>query len=79
VEYRRAREMRKSAWRTLLDVYESGLRDIGYDEIKDYVLEKNRSNVPLYHLIFASKHKRGAEFWDKIARRSEAGQLRMVV
>jgi len=76
-EYRKAREMRKSAWRVLLDVYENGLKDVGYKEIKDYVLEKNRSNVPLYHLIFASKHPRGSDFWDKIASRSGTGQIRM--
>jgi hypothetical protein len=38
----------------------------------------NKTNVPLYNLIFASKHPRGADFWDKIAERSETGQLRMV-
>lgn len=79
LEYRKARELRESSWRTLLDVYENGLKDIGYIQIKDYVLEKNRRNVPLYHLIFASKHPRGADFWDKIAVRSSTGQLRMTL
>ena len=79
MDYKKAREMRKSGWRALLDAYENGLRDIGYEEIRDYVLEKNRNNVPLYQLIFASKHPRGADFWDKIAGRSEAGQLRMAM
>jgi len=77
MEYKKAREMRKSAWRALLDAYENGLRNIGYQGIKDYVLEKNRNNVPLYHLIFASKHPRGSDFWDKIATRSGIGQIRM--
>lgn len=77
VEYRKAREMGKSSWRALLDVYENGLKAIGYNEIKDYVLEKNRGNVPLYNLIFASKHPRGSDFWDKIAARSSTGQTRM--
>jgi len=78
-EYKKARETHKSAWRALLDAYENGLRDLGYKQIKDYVLEKNRSNVPLYHLIFASKHPRGADFWDKITTRSQAGQRRMQI
>ncbi len=65
--------------RVLLDAYERGLRNLGYQEIKDYVLMANKTNVPLYYLIFASKHRRGAEFWDKITKRSEAGQLRMRV
>jgi three-Cys-motif partner protein len=75
--YKQAVETHKSAWRALLDAYENGLRGIGYKEIKDYVLEKNRTNVPLYHLIFASKHPRGSDFWDKIAIRSDTGQIRM--
>jgi len=65
--------------RVLLDAYERGLRNLGYNEIKDYVLEKNKKNVPLYYLIFASKNPKGAEFWDKIAVHSETGQLRMPV
>jgi len=76
-DYKKAKEMRKSGWRALLDAYENGLKDIGYKEIKDYVLEKNRNNVPLYQLIFASRHPRGSDFWDKIAARSSTGQIRM--
>lgn len=78
-KYQRAGEEGKLTGRVLLDAYEDGLSELEYKEIKDYVLMTNRTNVPLYYLIFASKHKRGAEFWDKIARRSEAGQLRMAV
>lgn len=78
-EYREARKMHRSTGRVLLDAYEQGLRSLGYVGIKDYVLETNRRNVPLYHLIFASKHPKGAEFWDKIAGRSETGQMRMVM
>jgi len=78
-EYRDARKAHRSAERVLLDAYERGLTNLGYSDIRDYVLEKNKKNVPLYHLIFASKHPRGADFWDKIAGRSEAGQLRMAM
>lgn len=76
-EYIKAREMRKSTWRTLLDAYENGLRGLGYKEIKDYILEKNKNNVPLYHLIFASKHPRGSDFWVKVTKLSGTGQARM--
>jgi len=76
-EYKDAGKKGKSKWYTLLSAYERGLTKLEYKEIKDYVLEKNNRGVPLYHLIFASKHSRGADFWDKIAGRSEAGQLRM--
>jgi len=77
LEYEKASKTRKSTWRALLDAYEHGLSNLGYGEIKDYVLEKNKKNVPLYHLIFASKHSRGSDFWDKITTRSETGQIRM--
>jgi len=76
-EYKEARKMRRPAGRVLLDAYEQGLKELGYGDIKDYVLETNSKHVPLYHLIFASKNPKGAEFWDKIAGRSETGQLRM--
>ena len=76
-EYKNAGKEGKLSGRVLLDAYGRGLKELGYKEIKDYVLMANRTNVPLYNLIFASKHPRGAEFWDKIADRSEAGQIRM--
>ena len=69
--------MRRSVGHVLLDAYEQGLRQLGYSDIKDYVLVTNSKNVPLYHLIFASKNPKGGEFWDKIASRSETGQMRM--
>jgi len=76
-DYRNARDKRKSTGRALLDAYERGLSKLGYIAVKDYVLQVNSNNVPLYHLVFASKSKRGTDFWDKIASRSEAGQIRM--
>jgi three-Cys-motif partner protein len=76
-EYEKAAVTGKLKGHILLEAYKSGLADLEYKDIRDYVLEVNRTNVPLYHLIFASKHRRGADFWDKIAGRSEAGQLRM--
>ena len=78
-EYEKATEMGKLKGYVLLDAYKRGLANLEYKDIRDYVLEVNKRNVPLYYLIFASKHQRGADFWDKIAGRSEAGQLRMIV
>jgi len=78
-EYEEAKRVHKSTVRVLLEAYKRGLKALGYCAIKDYVIEKNKRNVPLYHLIFASKHSRGADFWDKIAQRSEAGQIRMPI
>lgn len=76
-EYRKAREAGTNGVRALLDAYEQGLQELGYVEIKDYILAKNARQVPLYYLVFASKHRRGGNFWDKVAMRSETGQLRM--
>jgi three-Cys-motif partner protein len=78
-EYEKAEITGKLRGHILLEAYKSGLADLGYKDIRDYVLEVNRNNVPLYNLIFASKHRRGADFWDKIAVRSETGQIRMLM
>jgi three-Cys-motif partner protein len=78
-EYEQARKIHRSTGYVLVGAYKQGLRSLGYRAIKDYVLERNTRNVPLYYLIFASKHNRGADFWDKIAWRSETGQMRMVM
>ena len=78
-EYEKATAIGKLKGHILLEAYKSGLANLGYKEIRDYVLEKNTRGVPLYYLIFASKHQRGADFWDKIAGRSAAGQLRMPI
>lgn len=78
-EYEKAKEQGKRTGSTLLDAYKRGLASIGYNYIRDGVLEKNSKNVPIYHLIFASKHPRGSEFWDKITARQISGQVRMQI
>ena len=63
--------------RVLLDAYENRLRGLGYKYIQDQVLVRGPRNLPLYHLIYASKHWRGKDFWDKISQKSSTGQLRL--
>jgi three-Cys-motif partner protein len=65
--------------RTLLDAYEKRLRKLSYVVIHDFTLIKNTTGVPLYHLVFASKHPRGKDFWNKISQRTSTGQRRMVL
>jgi len=67
--------------RTLLDAYEKRLGKLGYipNGIHDFTLIKNTTGVPLYHLVFASKHPRGKDFWNKISQRTPTGQRRMVL
>ena len=63
--------------RILLDAYAEELQKIGYNYIRDNVFVENSRHVTLYGLLFASKHSRGADFWDKVTKRTESGQLRM--
>lgn len=78
-KYEIAKTTGRPTGRILLDAFEAGLESIGYGCIRDGVLEKNQKNVPLYHLIFASKHSRGSDFWDKITKRLQTGQIRMAI
>jgi len=63
----------------LLNYYKQGLRGLGYNDIQERVSVKQTKGVPLYHLIFASKHPRGREFWDKISQRKATGQMRLAL
>ena len=65
--------------RVLLDAYTSELAKIGYSYIQDHVMVENSQNLPMYYLIFASKHERGADFWGKVTNRQQSGQIRMSV
>lgn len=62
----------------LLDCYKQGLWDLGYTDIQERVLLTNRQGVPLYNLLFASKHPLGKDFWDKISQRRPIGQQRLL-
>lgn len=64
--------------RVLLDAYKRELKGIGYKFVHDHIGVQNSRGIPLYYLIFASKHERGAEFWDKVTSRQESGQIRML-
>ena len=65
--------------RVLLDSYGDELKNIGYSNIRDNVRVDNSRNLTLYCLIFASKHERGVDFWDKVTNRQQSGQFRMSV
>lgn len=67
------------ALRILLDAYKAELTQIGYKFVRDDYsvrLTPGRGRIQ-YCLVFASKNERGADFWDKIAGRTESGQIRM--
>jgi three-Cys-motif partner protein len=63
---------KRASTRFLLDLYQKALQRLGYhffesEEGIEPVI-RNTVKAPLYHLIFASKHERGGEFWAKIKR-----------
>lgn len=67
--------------RKLIDLYQDKLRDLGYQDVVrgDQIpqaepLMRNTKRAPLYRLIFASKHKRGNDFWVKVTRCDRYGQ-----
>jgi three-Cys-motif partner protein len=67
----------KFAIRRTMEFYKNQLARLGYvqvDESDEVVIKESRTNVPLYYLLFASKHPRGKDFWKKISSRSPSGQ-----
>jgi three-Cys-motif partner protein len=69
---------RGKAARILLDYFASNLHRIGYSHINDKIWVPNSRHVKLYHLVFASKHVRGDDFWSKITKRSPQGQITLL-
>jgi three-Cys-motif partner protein len=52
-------------FRSVLDLYKENLRTLGFKFIGREVLISTTMNTPLYLLLYASKHPKGAEFWQK--------------
>jgi three-Cys-motif partner protein len=64
--------------RALLDHYCDRLRTLGYCDFNYEVsVELDNDGIPLYQMLFASKHAKGEEFWRKISGKQHTGQLRM--
>jgi len=70
--------------RRLMDHYKAKLRDLGYTEVfrgegvgTEPLIKNQEKNVPLYSLIFASKHNLGHKIWKSIIRKNVYGQTRM--
>jgi len=54
-------------------LFEQQIRDeLGYAGVRHTIIDGSRG--PLYRLIYASKHERGLEFWDKVTKRDISGQ-----
>jgi three-Cys-motif partner protein len=60
----------------ILDLYINQMSKINYDKIKnpDFVPIRNKQNVIMYHLIFASKVNLGHKIWGEIRSKRATGQ-----
>jgi three-Cys-motif partner protein len=67
----------KVTYRKLLDFYAERLKSIGYKVVDDDVNILN-SRQTIYHLVFATKDDRGADFFKKISRRRFTGQGKLL-
>ncbi len=63
--------------RRLLDLYEGRLKELGYIYVDDDTRILNSKNTTMYHLILASKHERGAEFFRKISQKTYSNQRKL--
>jgi three-Cys-motif partner protein len=69
--------------RHLIDAYKAKLAALGYADVRsdnEVGLEPamlNEKGVPLYRLLFASKHPLGMDFWRKITSKDARGQRRL--
>lgn len=59
------RQNPREFFRGVLDLYKRQLDAIGFSFVGREVLIKNDNNTPLYLLLYASKHPKGKEFWNK--------------
>jgi three-Cys-motif partner protein len=53
-------------------IYQRQLRAIGYVQFGTKVIEFRSG--PLYRLVYASKHERGLDFWNKVIAKDKDGQ-----
>jgi three-Cys-motif partner protein len=77
-EFHEARKGERT--RVILDHFERKLQSVQYsgDNISDHVLMRNRRGTPMYHLVHASKHPRGQDFWSKATAILPSGQRRLL-
>lgn len=62
-----------------IELYKNRIHGLGYSTVKykDIVVRNIQRKVPMYFLFFASKNSTGTNFWNKITKKDESGQLEM--
>jgi spore photoproduct lyase len=64
----------------LIGYYRKNLGKLSYKEIRsgdEILIRSSQKNLPLYYLLFASKHPLGHTFWNKISKISPTGQIKL--
>ena len=61
--------------RDVIEAYKSRIGELGYGtvEFRDITVH-NSKNAEMYFLLFASKHPRGLDYWEKITKKDCQGQ-----
>ena len=68
----------RSPTTVLIDTFRSRLRSrLGYTQFGEPVAIRNSTGSPFFYLLFASKHPRGLDFWEKSSARLRSGQRAM--
>ena len=63
----------------LIDTFRSSLRSrLGYTQFGDPMPIRNSNGSPFFYLLFASKHPRGLDFWEKSSAKLRTGQRFML-
>src|SRR3972149_881015 len=66
--------------KNLIDHYKKNLSKLSYKEIKsgdEILIKSSQKRLPLYYLLFASKHPLGYKFWKEISKISPTGQIKL--
>lgn len=73
------RSLRESGFTAiqLLEIYKKQLQNLDYLVGDNFPNMKNRSNSSLYYLVFASKNRKGLEFWEKTCSIERDGQRKL--
>jgi three-Cys-motif partner protein len=56
------------------EIFRKQLRTLGYIRFGERTFESYNRRLPLYRVIYASKHERGLEFWEKVTKKEPDAQ-----
>ena len=62
----------------LIETFKASLRNrLNFTQFGDPEVIRNTTGAPIFYLLFASRHPKGLEFWNKSAARRPQGQRRL--